>query len=180
MNIIALHKDWKCSKKDSQCPSVYYYGDPNSGEHLPLNHECLDVWASAMVCFIMSLILTPHLYLLHRLKAKTLLLFRNHLTTSSLTWTTKISHLFFNVVWPTRLNQKQPLQHLSSISHSVTILQIYCVLLPQQVFLCMLKILHLFSYIHLDCLGQKWMLPFSASSLILHLRPWKSQNRTTM
>lgn len=58
-NIIALCEDWKCSKKDGQCPGVYCYEKPESGEHLPLNHECLNVWASAMVCFITSPIPTP-------------------------------------------------------------------------------------------------------------------------
>jgi hypothetical protein len=53
---MALCEDWKCSKKDGQCPGIQGYKDPETGEHLPLNHERFNVWALDMVCSTVFLI----------------------------------------------------------------------------------------------------------------------------
>jgi hypothetical protein len=49
-NIQSLHEEWRCMKSNASCPGTHCYVDSDSGEHLPLNHEHFDCWASAMVC----------------------------------------------------------------------------------------------------------------------------------
>ncbi|KAF8173627.1 hypothetical protein BJ912DRAFT_802205, partial [Pholiota molesta] len=48
-NIQLLQEQWKCPKHQQTCVGVYCFPDPDSDEHLPLNHERLDCWASAML-----------------------------------------------------------------------------------------------------------------------------------
>jgi hypothetical protein len=36
-------------KADAACPGTYCYVDPDTNEHLPLSHEKIDCWASALV-----------------------------------------------------------------------------------------------------------------------------------
>ena len=127
-----------------------------------------------------------------RWKVKNLLLFGNHPTTSSLTWATKRFHLFFHIIWITKLNWKQTPLHPSLILHLATSLWTYCNHLQQllpwclllrqwhQFLLYMWKSLPLIFYIHLNFLDLRWISQFSASSLALQLRPWRSQKTTAM
>ncbi|KAN0078449.1 hypothetical protein V8E55_010506 [Tylopilus felleus] len=47
-HIKALHECWICKKPDLACPSPHYYIVPTTEEHLPLNPDCFDCWASAL------------------------------------------------------------------------------------------------------------------------------------
>jgi hypothetical protein len=49
-NIQALRDAYTCMKADATCPGTHCYVDPETNSHLPLSHEKLDCWASAMVC----------------------------------------------------------------------------------------------------------------------------------
>src|ERR1700728_708973 len=48
-NIGDLQECWICTKPDSTCPSTHCFVC-ESGEHLPLSHQHMDAWASAIVC----------------------------------------------------------------------------------------------------------------------------------
>ena len=51
-NIRSLQECWKCPKKTAECLGTYCFVN-NEGTHLPLSHERLDCWASAMVCYLL-------------------------------------------------------------------------------------------------------------------------------
>ncbi|OAX40797.1 hypothetical protein K503DRAFT_798526 [Rhizopogon vinicolor AM-OR11-026] len=48
-NIRNLREHWICKKPDAACASTHCYVDPSTDEHIPLNPERFDCWASAML-----------------------------------------------------------------------------------------------------------------------------------
>ncbi|KAF8815024.1 hypothetical protein BYT27DRAFT_7080856 [Phlegmacium glaucopus] len=49
-NIRKLQNHWKCEKREPSCLGAYCYDSEEPGSvHLPLNHERLECWASAML-----------------------------------------------------------------------------------------------------------------------------------
>ena len=48
-NIEKLQKHWKCNKQQANCLGTWCYIN-HEGNHVPLGHQRLDCWASAMVC----------------------------------------------------------------------------------------------------------------------------------
>lgn len=64
-NISQLQKQWKCPACQDKCVGTYCYQSSNlPDEHLPLSHEKLDCWASAMVCG--RLLVVFHLLIINR------------------------------------------------------------------------------------------------------------------
>lgn len=47
--IQALCEEWKCTKAEAAFPGSHCYVNPDTGVHLPLSHEKMDCWASAVV-----------------------------------------------------------------------------------------------------------------------------------
>ncbi|KAG2152702.1 hypothetical protein DEU56DRAFT_752017 [Suillus clintonianus] len=48
-NIQSICEHWICKKSDAACPSTHCYVDSSTDEHLHLNAERFDCWASAML-----------------------------------------------------------------------------------------------------------------------------------
>ncbi|KAG6905939.1 hypothetical protein DXG01_016784 [Tephrocybe rancida] len=49
-NVLKLQERWVCNKRQESCVGVHCYVNPDPpNQHIPLNHEWLDCWASAMM-----------------------------------------------------------------------------------------------------------------------------------
>ncbi|KAG6913283.1 hypothetical protein DXG01_008169 [Tephrocybe rancida] len=49
-NVLKLQEQWVCNKHQELCVGVHCYVNPDlPNQHIPLNHEQLDCWASAMM-----------------------------------------------------------------------------------------------------------------------------------
>ena len=48
-NVLILKERWVCNVRSANCLGAYCYVFPDTKIHLPLNHERLECWASAMV-----------------------------------------------------------------------------------------------------------------------------------
>ena len=62
-----LHKRWTCPQRQISCAGTYCFIEAD-GSHLPLSHECFDVWASAMVCALFISVITATNDPYHQLK----------------------------------------------------------------------------------------------------------------
>ncbi|KAF8185982.1 hypothetical protein BJ912DRAFT_852486, partial [Pholiota molesta] len=53
LNVQRLQERWKCTiRQPGTCIGAYCYVFPDTSVHLPLNHERLECWSSAMVSFL--------------------------------------------------------------------------------------------------------------------------------
>jgi len=80
-NIQRLQEVWKCTGKQVTCLGTYCF-TYDDGTHLPLSHEHLECWGSAMVSFLCSLSSVTDI--LDSSRVKTMLPSTSHPITSSL------------------------------------------------------------------------------------------------